>query len=507
MAINPLQRKPNLSGTGFTNIQRVLQANKANRLGQAVSGGVQKAGEAARGAISQAGQQFQQDVGKERQRQLQEEQRAKGVLADVSKTTDEDVAAFEKIRNAQMLGPTGVKNAQEIRRQAEEAESLGEAGGSQAGRFGLLQRYVGGNRQYTGGQQRLDSLLLGQTGAGQLRQAKKATAGLGQQAAKQDVASQEVGKLLQGEARGLADRTIKGIEEGVMSYDQQIANKLEQEKAKRQALVQSIGSASQDISKPIELDEDVYNKLVEASGGFLGNDQSLYNVDLNKYLTANMMNANKQAVQTEEDFKRAQALNRLSGGDIQGDAKKALQTYIDQSQNVGKFYKDNPFSIDKLGELGEEVASAKQKYESEKASKENEIKNLTRSLGIANPDEYFVSGGTLGNLLRNYANFQTSSGDKEGASATLNRLNEIIAKDASRSDAGNINRLTTGSEYLKNMYGDYYNNIDEILNKMGGADFTGETRNLLSNLRNTEDIYKGLDTKYGRFRTLKKKTT
>lgn len=491
MAINPLQRKPNLAGTGFTNIQRVLQANKANRLGQAVAGGVQKAGESARGAISQAGQQFQQDVGKERQRQLQEEQKAKGVLADVSKTTDDDVAAFEKIRNAQMLGPTGVKNAQEMRRQAEEAESLGEAGGSQAGRFGLLQRYVGGNRQYTGGQQRMDSLLLGQTGANQLRQAKKATAGLGQQAVKQDVAAQEVGKLLQGEARGLADRTVKGIEEGVMSYDQQIANKLEQEKAKRQALIDSIAKPGEDFASPIEVDEDIYNKLVEASGGFLGNDQSLYNVDLSKYLTANMMNANKQAVQTEEDFKRAQALNRLSGGDIKGDAKEALQSYIDQSQNVGKFYKDNPFVIDKLGDLGDEIATAKRQYEGQRASKEDEIRGITRSLGVAHPDQYYVSGGLLGDLFRQYQG--TGGGLREDLAAKL-------AQDASRSDAGRTDRFTGGTDFLKQMYGNLYHQIEEASNRVGSGAL-GELRRL----EGVEKAYKDLDKKYGRFRSLKKK--
>lgn len=491
MAINPFQKKPNLAGTGYTNIQRILQANKANRLGQAVSGGVQKAGEAARGAISQAGQQFQQDVGKERQRQLQEEQKAKGVLADVSKTTDEDVAAFEKIRNAQMLGPTGVKNAQEMRRQAEEAESLGEAGGSQAGRFGLLQRYVGGNRQYTGGQQRMDSLLLGQTGANQLRQAKKATSGLGQQAGKQDVAAQEVGKLLQGEARGLADRTVKGIEEGVLSYDQQIANKLEQEKAKRQALIDSIAKPSENLGSPIELEEDLYNKLLEASGGYLGNDQSLYNVDLSKFLTANMMNANKQAVQTQEDFKRAQALNRLSGGDIKGDAKQALQSYIDQSQNVGKFYQDNPFVIDKLGDLGDAVAAAKAQYEKERADKEHMKRYYTRRLGIAHPDQYYVSGGALGDAFRA---FQAQGG-------TLNsNLDEILARDAGRADAGDPFRLTPGTEYLKGMYGDLYGQIEDVTRRMGG-----EARSLWEDLQRTEREYKGLDTKYGRFRSLKKK--
>jgi hypothetical protein len=496
MAINPFIKKPNQAGTGFTNIQRMLQANRSNRLGQTVAGGVQKAGEAARGAISQAGQQFQQDVGKERQRQMGEEQRVQNVLSDVSKTTDDDVAAFEKIRNAQMLGPTGVKNAQEMRSKAEEAENLGEAGGSQGGRFGLLQRYIGGNRQYTGGQQRLDSLLLGQTGANQLRQAKKATAGLGQQAQKQDIAAQETGKLLQGEARGLGERTIKGLEQGVMSYDQAIANKLAEETKKRQDLVKSITTTPYDFntateSKPIELDEDLYNKLNEASAGFLSEDQSVYNVDLSKYIDANLMNATKQAVQTEEDFKRAQALNRLSGGDITGDAKSALKSYIDQSQNVGAFYKDNPFKIDKLGDLGDAVAKAKQEYDTKKFNRETEIMNLTRALGIANPGEYFVSGGALADAFRQY---QGQGGQLKGD------LGSALAQDAARSDAGNIERLRSGTDYLKGMYGGLYDQIEDVTAKTGGR-----ASELWKSLKNTEADKKALDPLYGRFRTLKKK--
>lgn len=506
MAINnpPFQRKPNQAGTGFTNIQRILQANRANRLGSAISGGVQKAGEAARGSISQAGQQFQTDVGKERQRQQQEEQKAQSVLGDVTKATDEDVARFEKIRNAQMLGPKGLSNAEQLKQQAEEAERLGMAGGSQAGRFGLLQRYVGGNRQYTGGQQRLDSLLLGQTGSNQLRQAKKATAGLGQQAAKQDVASREVGKLLEGEARGVAERTIGGLKQGISAYDQAMADKLTQETKKREDLVKSL--AGVDTSKPIELDEDTYNKLVQASAGFLGEDQSLYNVDLGKYLAANLANANKQGVQTEDEFKKAQMYGKLTGDSLLGtDTQKTLSDYLNRADKVGAFYKDNPFAIDRLGDLGEEVAKAKTQYDTEKAAKEEEIRNVTRSLGVANPNEFFVSGGMLGNLFRNYANLQTQRGDREGASKTLANVSDIIARDAARADAGNIGRLTSGSEYLKNMYGDLYGNIDQVLSELGGADYTSESRDLLSRLRGTEEAAKQLDTKYGRFRTLKKK--
>lgn len=325
MAITrPLQqKKPITPGTGFTNIQRILQANKANPLGSTVSSGVNQAGQAARGAIEQAGTEFKSGVQAERGRLGAEAQRADRVLGDVSKATDEDVSAFEGIRGGLSKGPTKIKNADELKQKAFEAERLGSAAGSEAGRYGLLQRFVGGNKQYTGGQQRLDSMLLGQTGANQLREARKGTIGLSNKAEQEARAAVETGKVLQGEAKNLADVTIGRLGGQVVDYDKS----MEAARVKAQADLAENQRKLRDqlISNEIE-DENLYNRL-----GIKEGDQ-IFRTNLGDYFQARNNIATKENVQTQADFDRINALRRLSGQSLTGEASAILPAYTDKSQ-------------------------------------------------------------------------------------------------------------------------------------------------------------------------------
>jgi len=325
MAINrPLQqKKPITPGTGFTNIQRILQANKANPLGSVVSGGVQQAGQAARGAITQASDEFKGGVQTERGRLGAEAQRVDRVLGDVSKATDEDVSAFEGIRGGLSKGPTQIKNADELKQKAFEAERLGSAAGSEAGRYGLLQRFVGGNKQYTGGQQRLDSMLLGQTGSNQLREARKGTVGLTNKAEQEARAAIETGKVLQGEAKNLTDVTIGRLGSQVVDYDKA----MEAARVKAQADLAENQRKLRDqlIANEIE-DENLYNRL-----GIKEGDQ-IFRTNLADYFQARNNIATKENVQTQADFDRINALRRLSGQSLTGEASAILPAYNDKSQ-------------------------------------------------------------------------------------------------------------------------------------------------------------------------------
>lgn len=338
MAINnPLQqKKPNTTGTGFTNIQNILQANKANRLGASVAGGVQQAGVAAKGAINQAGQQFKTEADKERQRLQDETNRASRVLGDVSQASEEDVNAFEGIRGGQSKGPTGIANAAELQGKANEASALGAATGTEAGRYGLLQRYVGGNKQYTGGQQKVDNMLLGQTGAGQLRQAKKSTLGLPAQLATQQVGAQEEGKSLQNTAQGLAKDTLGKLDQQVVDYDTGMEQRAKDAAAQRAAYV---SQAKLDLQNGLA-DE----KTLQALG--LSAGSNIYDQDLSGLLNESDEIATRQNVQGEADWKKIDALRRLSGQSLTGEASSDLAQYNDKNV-VGQFDKAGTYgSID-----------------------------------------------------------------------------------------------------------------------------------------------------------------
>ena len=327
------QRKPLQAGTGYTNIQRILQANKTNKLGQTIASGVQQAGQAVRGSINQAGAQFKTETDKEQQRLAQEGARADRVLGDVTQATEDDINAFEGIRGAQSKGPTGIANADELKQKAREAQQLGAAGGTEGGRFGLLQRYVGGSRPYTGGQQRLDSLILGQTGAEHLRQARKSTLGLGESANTQALAAQEVGKGLQNQARTLADNTINRLGGQVVDYDKAMVDKITSETAKKDAEYQNILKTlhGQNLGEANQVDSSGKQEWLDALG--IKEGQRLLDAAFNKdTVLKNDMIATRQKVQSDDDYRKYMALSKLSGNSLTGEASSALGQYTDASQ-------------------------------------------------------------------------------------------------------------------------------------------------------------------------------
>lgn len=379
MPILPSQNKKQV-GSGFTNLNRFLGANKQNQLGQAVAGGVQQAGQQARGAINTAGQQFQEGLGKERARLGQQEQRVTNVLGNIPGATDEDVNEFESIRSAQSLGPTGVANANELRAKSGEAESLGRAAGSEAGRFGLLQRFVGrGNPQYTAGQQRLDQMLLGQTGQQQLRGARAGTLGLTGQAEQQITGAQAQGQEAQGEARKLAEATVGRLGGAVTDYDKAMQDQL----AAKQAGVENIISQlrTPTANAGIELNEATLKGLSEASGGILGEGTQLFNADISPFLQANKLHATKQGVQSAQDFAKAQMLAKLSGQSLAGqEAGTTLQDYTGHEDLVGKFDSSNQFDVTSIAGLNDAIQKSKKEFETQLGNAQTGVFNMTELL-------------------------------------------------------------------------------------------------------------------------------
>ena len=375
MAILPPVIKPNQAGSGFTNLSRYLQANRSNKLGQTVASGVQQAGQQARGAVQQAGQQFQEKAGQERQRLGEQEQKAGQIIgAATGETGEEDVKTVQNVLGAEFKGPTGVQNAEEVRARVQEAGSLGRAGGSEAGRFGLLQRYVGqGRPAYSAGQQRLDQMLLGQTGQQQLRQARAGAVGLESEAERQIAAATEQGKELQGKARQVAEATKGKLGQSIKSYDEAMAAQLANQQAQYQALLDQFKTPG---TGAIEVDEALLKNLQDVSGGVLKEGETLYGADISPYVNINPLYNTKQAAQTKSDLAKAQMLAKLGGQQLIGmDEAKLLSEYTGQPDVAGKLA-ENPFGVTSIADLNEAIAQQRRGYQTGVGQEQQHLKNI-----------------------------------------------------------------------------------------------------------------------------------
>jgi hypothetical protein len=211
----PSQKATGRTGSGFVNLQNVISANRQNRLGSTVNQGMQQVANNVRQNLGMNQQVFQQELDKNRLGTAQDVQNRQNVINRITNyqapttvnaggnaTFDEktgefttppvqqaptgadlvnqdDINAFQKYQSGVYQGPQSLRDLDMLHDQAQRVESLGKNTTSTGGRQTLLQQFIGaGNNDYTRGKQALDSLLLGQTGAKDLKQARQATFGL-----------------------------------------------------------------------------------------------------------------------------------------------------------------------------------------------------------------------------------------------------------------------------------------------------------------------------------------
>lgn len=367
----------NNTGTGYTNLQRILGANQNNALGSTVAAGVQKAGQQATGSINSANQTFQTGVNNERTRLGQAGQEVNNVLGNIPAATDSDINQFADIRAGQSKGPTGLANSDQIMNQAQTAKQLGQAGSSETGRYGLLQRYVGNNGNYSQGNQKLDNLLLGQTGQPQLRQARAATAGLENQANNAINAAGAVGQEVQGEAKQLGQNTINRLQGTVTDYDTAMQNKLNAGQAQRQSYLDTLNG---NTNSAVNLDSRALSDLSSASNGILGAGTNLYNTDISPYVQLNSLYASTPYVQSTSDLAKAQMIGKLSGADL-GAQDSTLQNYISNPNSAGQYESNNYFNVASPIDLNAALQNSANNYNTKAADINSTITNTQKTIG------------------------------------------------------------------------------------------------------------------------------
>lgn len=233
-------------GSGFTNLSRFLEAGKDNRLGSTISGGVAGAGQQARGQLSSAQQGFQSQlqsskIGDEDEKSLV----TQGLeAAKQGQVSEEQAKGFERIRGG-YKGPTALGNEEALSASALRAEQLGQNVQSRGGRQQLLQQFAAQGRPYSSGQQRLDEMLLGRTGAKDLQQARRQTAGVAGETAQAVQGARTQGQEAQNLARTFAEDVSKQLQErqqGVQQETQQALSEFTGGQQARQAAFDKLSS-------------------------------------------------------------------------------------------------------------------------------------------------------------------------------------------------------------------------------------------------------------------------
>lgn len=397
----------NKKGTGFTNLNRVLQASKGSRLGGQVASGVQQTGQQVRGQIGQAVNEFQTKAGQEatkygEQAQKQRDTEIGQVVSGAEGINPNDLMKkFADYRSGEYKGPKEVQGYESLASKATEAEQLGRLGRTSGGKQELLRRFVGG-KDYSLGEQKLDTALLGLTGQAGLAQAKRSTRGLTDELGREAGAARDMSKQLQQQAESFRQQTLDKLTESRnptiedIRLRQVAAQELEDKRAKEYESIKTL-LASPDMVKSTQgLGTD------ETSG----NQQTQTNIDLavdrllkSQYFSPEETKSLQQLART------SQLLGLDTASLLSGGLTETLAQNIAPSGLASQQEKDRLALLDRLsGKLGVDVGlqGAKDPYTKgqsgfqvnalEKAVKDEMerrgislVEGLTRAMEIVNP--------------------------------------------------------------------------------------------------------------------------
>jgi hypothetical protein len=441
------ERPQTQSGTGFTNLSQYIGANQNNQLGNTVSAGVQQAGQAATGAVNQAGQDFNTQAQTEQGRLQGLGQTVTNTLGNLGNVTSSDINNFQTAESGKGQGPTGLANTGDLQNKAQSAQQLGQATGTQAGRYGLLQQYVGRGQNYNIGQQGLDQTLLGNTGQKQLAQARASTSMLPGQTNQAINSAAAQGQELGNQAQQLAQNTQNQLGGAVTGYNTQMQNQLQNLQSQYQAGIAGLGTAPTNAA--VNIDPNVLNQLSSATGGALKAGTNLYNVDPTQYLSLNQNYANAQGAQSQADYAKVQALGQLAGNSLAGtNAGTTLQQYLGNPSAVGEFAA-NPYSSSNNAALAAAISSAGSNYNNQLRTDQQMMQqNIDTGIGGGGNNILNVDGSRSGatgdqigiNDLRSMlalaqsdqSKMPTSDGQDNSSNPRISALQNAIADNQAR---------------------------------------------------------------------------
>lgn len=427
----------NQKGTGFTNIQEIVRSNRNNRLGKTVQSGVGNVIGQGQQQLRGAQQQFQQGAQQNQIGTAADQAYVNQSIQNPTNVQQQDVDRFANLRSGQYRGPTQLGNREELGARGQELQGIAGSATSEQGRRGLLQRFVAPQQQYTQGQQRLDNLLLGQTGGQATRNARQSANQFNQQLLSADQAAQGQGQAYQQQAQQFGQDVNQKLGQAQTDQQKELQDRATQQTKGSEAAKAAImalfskptagptrpeggvstmpigGGGSLKRSNITQEQYDAALPILEQAG--LAN-KNIYNPEYfasspETLLTGLPSTATDQSVATAEDKARAAGLAKLFGknqefltGDVGGYNPMA---FLDQNRlqdtltkSTDAYNETNPYSslIDKDTNLAniQYLGNQYRPYASQQASGITDLANKLRATDPNKSTQYDKLAGQLG---------------------------------------------------------------------------------------------------------------
>ena len=393
------QQKP--QGTGFTNLKSVLNANQNNKLGQAVSSGVQNVTNKTQGQTQEAQNKFNQQLGQSVQ-DIQKGQQVQQKLSnldfskdagqaatDVNSLNTDEYANTTKNLRAGYQGPQGLQSQDALQAQAQQLGQTAQGLLTQGGRQAALQRFIGAGPSYTQGKQSLDNMLLGQSSNNQAINDARRNAAIAAQGTNQAINQ----AAAQGQFTGQQFNTLnQDISSKLSNLGQNLGSTLD---ARAQAKVADAQKQVGDLQAALRngtLSQEQYDMF---SKNILGGSDQTYTLGNDPNQLANLVQANtnynRSNVANQNEAQARDALARLSG-----DTDPNALLNLDKSQvgTAGEGLLKNQSAIDSYRNLMTEAENAKAGF-----NYETPVTNMAPiSVGAAAPT------GPFGSYNRDWSN-------------------------------------------------------------------------------------------------------
>lgn len=188
----------NAQGSGFTNYNDILNANKTSGqgLGDAVGKGLESQAGTVKTNVNNQTNDFNNGIQSANDKwsnstgtgvadlaKYYADQAAQGNYAGIASgptgQTVDPKAAGTSFSGYNYSGPTGLKDVSGLQSQANSAMNVGKQAGSAQGQQNLLKQYVAGNNAYNQGESSFDQALLNKYGQGQINQGRKNLSNIG----------------------------------------------------------------------------------------------------------------------------------------------------------------------------------------------------------------------------------------------------------------------------------------------------------------------------------------
>lgn len=307
------------------------------------------------------------------------------VIDDPTHASADATAAFMKARDAQYTGPTSLDVNGKLKADATNVKNLADQSGTESGRFSLLKNMFN-NGNYSGGQQKLDNLLL-QSNPNQvnkLQSLRPVANGLvnNLNTAQNSIAGQvSDAQRLATQAQQLSrDALQKGVTDFASGDNSVLGQRLADYKLK---LAGQQASEQKDFSNGKLTPEEL------AASGLTDGDKT-FGLDLNgtdengnSFFNKTDPSFNLQNVANSDDYDRIAALSRLSGGLGNSTIDNSLKQYVDPTQaGIANSILTDPskqFSFDKE-RFDSAVSGKKADYETELAPIKQQFDNANISM-------------------------------------------------------------------------------------------------------------------------------